>query len=176
MLENTVADRAERAIEREVERVGSETVAMSGDRRRLSSDRSPIDDPRFAEAFATIQVYNRSLSEAIIFTYGADKQIRTLALVNPYDRPLDKVITPDKIAAAARSQRVVQINSPDRIGALTRLDYGPNTYLYAARVFDPQFREQIERANDVLQRLSVAARNDRAPTSCGSTRRCCSAR
>jgi two-component system nitrogen regulation sensor histidine kinase NtrY len=43
------------------------------------------------------------------------------------------------------------VNSPDRIGALTRLDYGPNTYLYAARVFEPQFREQLERANGVLR-------------------------
>ena len=32
-----------------------------------------------------------------------------------------------------------------------KIDYGPNTYLYAARVFDPQFREQIQRANDVLR-------------------------
>ena len=50
----------------------------------------PIDDPRFDEAFAVKQVLNRNLSEAIIFTYGPDKQIRTLALVNPYDRPLDR--------------------------------------------------------------------------------------
>ena len=52
----------------------------------------PIDDPRFSDAFARLQVLNRNLSEAIIFTYGEDKQIRTLALVNPYDRPLDQLI------------------------------------------------------------------------------------
>jgi two-component system nitrogen regulation sensor histidine kinase NtrY len=43
------------------------------------------------------------------------------------------------------------LNSGDRVGALTRLDYGPNTYLYAARVFDPQFRQRMERANEVLR-------------------------
>ena len=32
----------------------------------------------------------------------------------------------------------------------TRLDYGPNAYLYAARVFEPEFARQLDRANDVL--------------------------
>ena len=43
------------------------------------------------------------------------------------------------------------LNSPDRVGALTRLQYGPDAYLYAARVFDPQFQQQIRRANGVLR-------------------------
>src|SRR4029079_9126878 len=30
-------------------------------------------------------------------------------------------------------------------------DYGPGAYIYGARVFDPQFRDQLERANDVLR-------------------------
>ena len=58
-------------------------------------------------------------------------------------------------------RRSSPINSADRIGAVTKLDFGPNTYLYEARVFDPQFREQIQRANDVLQRLSRAAEGSR---------------
>jgi two-component system nitrogen regulation sensor histidine kinase NtrY len=109
-----------------------------------------IDDPRFAYAFGRNQVLNRNLSEAIIFTYGADRQIRTLALVNPYDRPLDQVITPAKIGELS-GKPSVGINSSDRIGALTKLDYGPDSYLYAARVFEPRFQEQINRANEVLK-------------------------
>ena len=147
MLENTVQV-ARASYDREVERVENETVTASADLAGYLRQ-TTIDDPRFAEAFARNQVLNRNLSEAIIFTYGADKQIRTLALVNPYDRPLDKVITPANIAAL-KSREVVPLNSPDRIGALTRLAYGPDAYLYAARVFDPQFRDQLERANDVL--------------------------
>ena len=38
---------------------------------------------------------NRTSPKAIIFTYGADKQIRTLGLVDPYERPLDKDILPE---------------------------------------------------------------------------------
>src|SRR6478672_4888750 len=140
MLENTVQV-ARSSYDREVERVENETVTASTDLADYLR-KTTIDDPRFAEAFARNQVLNRNLSEAIIFTYGADKQIRTLALVNPYDRPLEKVITPANIAGLAK-QPVVPVNSADRIGALTRLQYGPDAYLYAARVFDPQFQQQI---------------------------------
>ncbi len=109
-----------------------------------------IDDPRFAEAFAKLQVLNRGLSEAIIFTYGADKQIRTLALVNPYNRPLEKVITPQKIDELKTAESA-PINSADRVGAVARIDYGPDTYLYASRVFDPQLQQQINGANAVMR-------------------------
>src|SRR6478672_969704 len=147
MLENTVQV-ASASYEQEVDRVANETVTMSSDVSGYLRQVS-IDDPAFAKPFSQ-QVLYRNLSEAIIFTYGADRQIRTLALVNPYNRALEKVIAPDKINAL-RKQTVVPINSIDRVGALTRLDYGPNTYLYASRVFEPQFREQLNRANEVLR-------------------------
>ncbi|HUE78536.1 MAG TPA: ATP-binding protein [Sphingomicrobium sp.] len=147
MLENTVQV-ARATFDSEVERVANETVTMSGDLAGYLRVIA-IDDPRFAEAFGRNQVLNRNLSEAIIFTYGADRQIRTLALVNPYDRPLEQVITPPMISEL-RGAESVAINSSDRIGALTRLDYGPETYLYAARVFEPRFQDQINRANEVL--------------------------
>ena len=158
MLENTVQV-ARASYDREVERVANETVAASGDLAdylRMTT----IDDPRFAEAFGVKQVLNRGLSEAIIFTYGPDKQIRTLALVNPYDRALDKVITPEMMAALQGKQSI-PVNSSDRIGALTRVDYGANTFLYDARVFDPQFRTQITRANDVLSDYQALLKRSR---------------
>jgi two-component system nitrogen regulation sensor histidine kinase NtrY len=147
MLENTVQV-ASASYNQEVQRVANETVTMSSDVSGYLRQVS-IDDPAFAKPFSQ-QVLYRNLSEAIIFTYGADRQIRTLALVNPYNRSLEKVIARDKITALQK-QAVVPINSIDRVGALTRLDYGPNTYLYASRVFEPQFREQIARANDVMR-------------------------
>src|SRR4029078_9355070 len=109
-----------------------------------------IDDPRFSEAFAKNQVLNRYLSEAIIFTYGPDKQMRALVLVNPYDRPLEKDI-PTSALAQLQHRDVISITSSDRIGAVTKLDYGPNAYLYEARVFAPELRAQINRANAVLR-------------------------
>ena len=148
MLENTVQV-ARASYQREVDRVINETVAAKGDLADYLK-MTTIDDPRFAEAFGVKQVLNRGLSEAIIFTYGPDKQIRTLALVDPYDRPLDRDI-PTKAIGKLQDRSVVSINSADRIGALTKLDYGPDTYLYEARVFDPQLREQVQRASDVLR-------------------------
>jgi two-component system nitrogen regulation sensor histidine kinase NtrY len=148
MLENTV-QLARTTYNNEAERVAAETVAASGDLAEYLKQ-VPIDDPRFVDAFARLQVLNRNLSEAIIFTYGADKQIRTLALVDPYDRPLGRDIPPGAIAALAQRD-VVSINSPERIGAVTKIPFGPQTYLYTARVFDPEFQEQITRANEVLR-------------------------
>ena len=146
MLENTVQI-ARATYDAEVERVALETVRMSGDLAVYLRSMA-FYDPKFREGFAR-QVYYRNLSDAIIFTYGADNVVRSFALVSPYDRPLEQVITPDKIAQL-KAKDSVAINSSDRIGALTRLDYGPNTYLYAARVFEPRMQAQITRANDVL--------------------------
>ena len=145
MIENTVSV-ARTTYDREVERVALETLTMSGDLAAYLRE-VPIDDPRFAEGFGR-QVLGRNLSEAIIFTLGPDGVIRSQALVNPYDRPLDKVITADKIAALSTSESVA-INSADRIGSLARLDYAPGAYVYAARVFDPQFKQQIDRAREI---------------------------
>jgi two-component system nitrogen regulation sensor histidine kinase NtrY len=147
MLENTVQV-ARVSYDREAERVTNETVTMSGDLADYLHQIA-IDDPRFADLFPR-QVLLRNLSEAIIFTYDSDRQIRTLALVNPYNRPLESVITPDKIQQL-RNHVSVPVDSSDRIGTLTRINYGPDTYLYASRVFDPQFREQVQRSSDVLR-------------------------
>jgi two-component system, NtrC family, nitrogen regulation sensor histidine kinase NtrY len=159
MLENTVAV-ARGSYDRETERVANETETAAGDLAGYLKQ-TTIEDPRFQEAFARNQVLNRNLSEAIIFTYGTDKQIRTIALVNPYDRPLEKVIKPEAIAQLGTSP-VVAVNSNDRIGAVARINFGPETYLYAARVFDPQFREQIQRANGVLRDYQALLSRSRA--------------
>jgi two-component system nitrogen regulation sensor histidine kinase NtrY len=148
MFENTTT-LAQSIYDAEVQRVGDETLAAGHDLAGYLQQ-IPIDDPRFADAFGRFQVLNRSLSEAIIFTYAPDKHVRTLALVNPYKRDLEKVITPEKMAQL-QTQAIVPINSDDRIGAVTRIDFGPDTYLYAARQFDPQFRNQLSRASDVLK-------------------------
>ena len=145
MIENTVA-LARMTYDREVERVALETMTMSGDLAAYLRA-VPIDDPRFAEGFGR-QVLNRNLSEAIIINVPEDGAIQSLALVNPYDRPLDKVITRQKLSELANRESVA-VNSTDRIGALARLDYTPNSYVYAARVFDPQFQQQITQAGGV---------------------------
>ncbi|MEO6580233.1 MAG: ATP-binding protein [Sphingomicrobium sp.] len=145
MIENTV-ELGRTTYAQEVERVSIETLTMSRDLKGYL-DQVSIDNPLFSEGFGK-QVYARNLSEAIIISVGRDGALRSLALVNPYDRPLEKVITRDKLAQLATKESV-SINSNDRIGALARLNLASNTYVYAARVFDPQFRSQIRRAQEV---------------------------
>ena len=159
MLENTSAI-AQSVYAQEADRVATQTLTMSDDVAGYLRQ-VPIDDPRFAAAFAKLQVYNRELSEAIIFNVGPRGEILTQALVNPYDRPLEKLFTRDKIDAL-KKQRVVSINSGDRVGALTRLDFGTNAYIYGGRVFAPQFRDQLERANDVMQDYQALLEKSRA--------------
>jgi len=146
LVENSVA-LVRGAYDREVDRVSAETTTMSGDVAGYLREVS-IENPMFAQGFAT-QVLQRNLSEAIIFTVGPDGSIQSLALVNPYDRALNQVITPRTIAALGK-QESVAVNSNDRIGALTRLDYGPGAYLYASRVFDPEFAKQISGGSTLL--------------------------
>jgi two-component system nitrogen regulation sensor histidine kinase NtrY len=71
-------------------------------------------------------------------------------LVNPYDRDIEKVITRDKLQELENGRAVVGVLESDRIGAITRLNYGRNTFVYASSVFDPQFKRQMDRSNDVL--------------------------
>jgi len=147
MLENT-AELARNIYDDEAIRVQGETVAMSEDLAGMLNQVA-VDDPRFVDAFGFNQVYRRGLSEAIIFTLSPDGQILTHALVNPYDRPLGQVVTTAKINEL-RGKKVVAINSNERIGALTRLDYGPSAYVYASRKFEDRFSDQVRRGSSVL--------------------------
>ncbi len=148
MIENTVA-LARSSYDNEVVRVQNETRTMSQD---LASylRTVAIDDPRFIDAFGRIQVYQRNLSEAIIFTVGNDGQIRTLALVNPYDRQLNQVITGQRLSEL-KGKGTIAVISSDRIGALTHLDYGQSTFLYASRVFNPKFNDPVIRGQQILR-------------------------
>ena len=138
MLENTVS-LAQSTYNREVNRVALETETMADDLAKVLKQVS-INDPRFPVYYGKTQVLQRNLSESIIFTVGPDGHIRTQALVNPYDRDLEKLITPDKIAALANAP-VVEVSSDGRVGALAPLNVAPSTYIYAARVFDPEDRK-----------------------------------
>lgn len=157
MLENA-ASLAQENYDREADRVAREAVAMSGD---LAGElrQIPIDSQLFAEAFA-IQVYRRNLSEAVILRVGQGGAIQSLALVNPYDRPLDSVVTPQMIARA-RPNEPVPVVSADRFGALVVLPFGENTYIYTARVLEPELAGQLRRGEAVLADYQTLASQSR---------------
>src|SRR4051812_4080047 len=67
MLENSVQI-ARVSYQREIDDVAAETLEASKNV-AVYFHQIPYDDPRFAEAFGRLQVYNRSLTEGVIFTY-----------------------------------------------------------------------------------------------------------
>ena len=145
MLENAV-EVANNVYKYELSRVGEESVAMSGDVAGYLRD---LPSPAVLEGLG-FQVYRRSLNEAAVLDIGKDGVIRTQAVVNGYD----KMIDPERIKRALgglRTARFVDARTPDRVAVLTKLDIGQNSYLYVARMVDPEIESQIKGADTILQ-------------------------
>jgi two-component system nitrogen regulation sensor histidine kinase NtrY len=147
MLENAEA-LARDSYRTELVRVGVETGTMSMDLANYLHE-MPLDSDLFAYGFVG-QVYRRNLSEAIILQVEPGGEIHSLALVNPYDRPLERVVTPQMIAQLQAGQHVVIVRNADRIGAIAPLNYGRNTYVYAARVFQDELGVSVRRGEAIL--------------------------
>lgn len=150
MLENTVQV-ARSTYRYELGRVGAEATAMSGNVADMLQQVSR-EDPRFKEALA-YQVYLRSLNEAAILSVDPKtSQVQSIGVINGYDGMIDEGRVKAAVAKlkGTAADTVVDANTPNRISVLTRLNYGPDSYLYAARWVDPEIAVQIRRANEVL--------------------------
>ncbi len=147
MLENA-GELAQGYYQEKRQDVAAETTTMAGDIREILNQASP-DSPAFIEAYGW-QVLARELSESAIVTIGNDGAARTLAMVNPDARPVERRVTADVVARLLRGEPVVVTDSPDRIEAVTRLLPNGNTFLYNSRISDPQALAQTARAKAVL--------------------------
>ena len=158
MLENA-GELAQGYYQEKRQDVAAETVTMAGDLRDyLSQARS--DSPEFAEGYGW-QVLSRKFSESAIVTISVDGSARTLAMVNPDARPVERRVSPEIVARLNRGEPVVVTDSPDRIEAVTRLMPEGNTYLYASRISDPQALTQSARAKAVLRAAADLAADRR---------------
>jgi two-component system, NtrC family, nitrogen regulation sensor histidine kinase NtrY len=159
MIENASALASE-SYQRVLNFVDRENVTMAGD---LGSalEQVSIDDPDFAGYFAQ-QVYYRGLSEAVIFSVADNGEVRTMALVNPYDRNLDAEIDREQIARVRGGEASVASFSADRIRSLTQIP-GMPLFLLSARVADnEQMGNVTRRAQAVLgdyQALTARSRS-----------------
>ena len=146
MLQNA-SGLAQGYYQEKMQNVAIETTTMASDLREyLAQARS--DSPAFAEGYAW-QVLNRNLTEsAIIEVTGSGA--KTVAMVNPDARPVEKRVSPAVIAQIAAGKPVIVTDSADRIEAVTRLYPNRNIYLYASRLSDRQALMQTERAKTVL--------------------------
>jgi two-component system nitrogen regulation sensor histidine kinase NtrY len=148
MIENAQA-LAQESYKQLLSYVDSQTVAMATD---ISDtlEESPPESMRFQQVFAA-QVYLRSLSEAIIFTTGPQGGIQTIALVNPYERDLEKEIDRKALAALNNGQPSVVEAEGDRTRSLTRIPNTNDLYLYAGRASNlGEMSAQTDRAAQVL--------------------------
>jgi len=144
---------------REQERITINTETMAGD---MSRDLRvlAIDSREFLGIFGG-QLYQREMSEGMVFHAPPGREIQTLVLLDPRSRDPNKFITPQMIDTLRKGKAVVTVPSVNGIGALAKLSIGSDNYLYAAR-FDPVFGEQIQRARAVLadyRELSARSRS-----------------
>jgi two-component system nitrogen regulation sensor histidine kinase NtrY len=142
------AEVAKQSYAREEDRVARNSVAMSGDLADALG-RFRLEDPQFAY-YMVSQLAQRELTEGMILRAQPGKEIASLALVNPYDREIGKFITTGMVDAVRTGKNSVVVESPNGIGALTKLPIGTDNYLYAARI-DPTYGSQIQRARVVLR-------------------------
>ena len=144
MLENATTI-VRGAYDRQVDEVARESRAMSGDVAAYLREME-IDSPRFTEGLL-FQTRQRILSEAMIVRQGDPDP---LIVLNPYNRPLNNIVTPAMMSKLDGGAHQITFQFADRAAALVPLDYGKHTYLYAARVFDPEIATQLSRGNAIM--------------------------
>ncbi|OYY72273.1 ATP-binding protein [Sphingomonas sp. 28-63-12] len=144
----------------ELDRIDRAVVAMSGD---LASSlrRNPIDSKEFTRDLF-FQTYQRELSEAIIVHLTADGQPISLALVDPYDRDINKVVTPKMVQRIKAGEKSILVENLEAPGALTRLDYGQDNYLYVTRVFDLRTTQLLKRGKTIVEDYRALLKRSRS--------------
>ncbi len=147
MLENAVAQVRDNYA-RELDRIVRQAAPMREDLLYYLQTAN-IDDKQFVNGLV-FQLYQRELSEAAILRISDQGELQTLAIVNPYDRELASILTPQRFAAARQSANALPISEPDRIGVLVRFNEDDNTFLYAARVFEDDLGIQIRRGEEII--------------------------
>ncbi|HEX5257959.1 MAG TPA: HAMP domain-containing protein, partial [Sphingomicrobium sp.] len=150
MLENTV-EVAHGTYRYELGLVGDQATTMSSNMAD-GLHRVPIDDPRVAEAVAA-QTYLRSLNEAAIIRMAPDGEVQSFGVANGYVGMLNpqRLHTAEVRLTSAPDGAYVDAHTPGRISVLTKLNYGQNFFLYAARQVDPEIAAQTTRAENVVR-------------------------
>ena len=159
MLENTV-QLAQATYTGEVNRVGAEAVAMSGDLAGLLKE-FPIASPEFEQGLG-LQTYRRSLNEAAVITFDKSGNINVARGINYYDGLIDPSQLAQALAQLNGDTQAAEVLTPGRIAVLTPLAYGDRTYLFVARQVDDNFRQQIGRATGVLADYRTLIQRSRA--------------
>ncbi|MFL9842077.1 ATP-binding protein [Sphingomonas sp. ST-64] len=133
------------------ERVGANTETMAMDLARELADGMPIDSQDFFNTLF-VQTTQRELSEAAIVRQSANGEILTLIILNPYEALIEEQVSKTAIQRLKTGRtKVVVEYAGGRVRALTPFPGNPDTYLYAARIIDPELRRRAIRADAVVR-------------------------
>jgi two-component system nitrogen regulation sensor histidine kinase NtrY len=130
--------------------VDNENVAMANDvRRMLLEYRWEPDSAEFTNTFVR-DVFQRSLSNAVLFTVATNGEIHTIAIVKNSDRnPMQDIEYSDIRKLQGTSQSVIGTNA-QRTYSLTRV-LGTDLLLYSTReVGAKEMSQRMDRARAVL--------------------------
>jgi hypothetical protein len=113
------------------ERVRREAIMMANDIppaiSRVESSSQNLNE------FLLKQVYERSLSEALIFRLTSANGVESIATVNPYNRDIGGDISSADLATIHSARESISVSSGSHVGTIVRLA-GENRFLYATRV------------------------------------------
>ncbi len=161
MLENTVQV-AQGVYRYELGQVGAQATTMSSNMADGLS-KVPIDDPQVATALAA-QTFLRSLNEAAIVRVSPGRDVQSFEVANAYEGMINSGRLHAAAAALAHAppNAYVDAQTPGRIAVLTKLDYGDDFYLYAARKVDAEIAVQTNRAREVVNDYHTLLKRSRA--------------
>lgn len=146
MLENA-SSLAQSAYASNRERVVGETVGMGSNLRNALS-RMNYTSPEFVDIVGREMAW-RELSEAVLLRQNDERQIQSLVLVNPHNRNLTDIVTPENIQQIESGKQFV-VDDGGRIFTVIKLPDSDKMYLYAARDLDPALLQQSEQARAVV--------------------------
>ena len=149
MLENSQT-LAQQSYAEMLSYVDNENVAMATDlSKALVDERWAVDDKDFTQLYF-VDVFQRSLSESILFAVMPSGEIQSQVLINPYERELTRDIDPTAIAKLKAGTKSVVSTNAERTQSITKVP-GTEYYLYSARYSGAgKMAERMDRTRAVL--------------------------
>lgn len=147
MFENAVGV-AQNYLDSQKQDVGANTIAMATDLRASLVD-SDIGGRDF-DNFYVQQVVVRQLSQSAIVEIGNDGVARTIALIDPDNRAIANLVSPDSIRRLQAGEQSVVRETRDGVEAVVSLLPERRLYLYASRGIGVLGLDSVRRARSVF--------------------------
>ena len=159
MLQNA-SDLARGYYEQNLREVSDETLTMADDLRDYLRE-SSVSSSRFAEGYI-YQVVTRKLNRSAIIEVGKDGIARTAATVDPENRPVSEMLSPEVVKRLEGGENIVVRLRPNEVEAVTLLYPNSKIYLYATRNAVTTSFSNVARAQKVIADYDLFSTQSRA--------------